>query len=184
MERAQNQKEKSLAWFKLADLIARGEREKALSVFRLLAHSLSDRAYVLQIEGDILWYLDDQSSIEKYKQAAFLYQKEKRFVDAISIYEHLLTVRPKAAEIVIELIAFYALIDWVDKFRERFDYLVHLLNDGHVDDAKIEKLVKELIQQAQFDESSTKQWLLPQLEATITEIDQPLAGRLKVLLNN
>src|SRR3990172_6949193 len=101
MERSQqSQQEKSLAWFKLADLIARGEREKALNVFRLLSHSLPDRAYALQLEGDILWYLDDKASQEKYKQAAFLYQKEKRWVDAISIYEHLLFQNPQSTDVL------------------------------------------------------------------------------------
>ena len=66
MEQQEGHKEKSLAWFKLADLIARGEREKALNVFRLLSHSLQDRAYSLQLEGDLLWYLDDKNFTEKY----------------------------------------------------------------------------------------------------------------------
>src|SRR5271157_3821637 len=108
-------KERSLAWFKLADLIARGEREKALSVFRLLAHSLPDRAYVLQLEGDILWHLDDKNAEEKYKQAAFLYQKEKRWIDAIAIYEHLLSQSPDSYEIFSILLAAYAIIDWQEK---------------------------------------------------------------------
>ena len=142
MERyQQSQQEKSLAWFKLADLIARGEREKALSVFRLLAHSLSDRAYVLQLEGDILWYLDDKSAVERYKQAAFLYQKEKRWVDAIAIYEHLLSQTPEAYELLAKLLIFYAIIDWPEKFNERYNLLAQLFANQNLDHRSEERRV-------------------------------------------
>src|SRR5271157_2908011 len=132
-------KERSLAWFKLADLIARGEREKALSVFRLLAHSLPDKAYVLQLEGDILWHLDDKNADEKYKQAAYLYQKEKRWVDAIALYEHLLTQNSNSYDALSALLVFYAMIDWAEKFQERCEQLLRLLKEQLINDSQVEK---------------------------------------------
>ncbi len=164
MERQQGQKEKSIAWFKLADLIARGEREKALSVFRLLSHSLTDRAYALQVEGDILWHMNDQSFQEKYKQAAFLYQKELRWVNAIALYEHLLTEHPDAPDVLMGLIFFYAMIDWREKCQQSFDRAYDLFQKKIIDEAAIEKTVKELVNHAlttQHDEKKAwlRQWL-------------------------
>ncbi|MBM3892863.1 hypothetical protein FJ365_00500 [Candidatus Dependentiae bacterium] len=144
MERQQGHNERSLAWFKLADLIARGEREKALSVFRLLAHSLSDKAYVLQIEGDILWFMDSAASIEKYKQAAFLYQKEKRWTDAIAIQEHVYTMRPDAFDPLATLLVLYALVDWPEKFDHRFMNMMQLYKEHAIDNSQVEKAIQAL----------------------------------------
>lgn len=144
MERQQGQNERSLAWFKLADLIARGEREKALSVFRLLAHSLADKAYVLQIEGDILWFMDSTASIEKYKQAAFLYQKEKRWIDAIALQEHVLEMRPDAFDPLATLLILYALIDWPEKFDHRFMTMMRLYKEHIIDNSQVEKALQAL----------------------------------------
>ncbi len=182
MERQQGQREKSLAWFKLADLIARGEREKALSVFRLLAHSLPDRAYVLQLEGDILWYLDDRISVEKYKQAAFLYQKEKRWVDAIAIYEHLLTQKPQSYEAFAALIGFYATIDWQEKFQERLAGLTDLFNDCLIDESQLEKAIKDVLQIVHMvDDRSTKSWLYDYLVAWNKKLPEQLSDRFSAL---
>ena len=160
MDFRQIQKEKSLAWFKLADLIARREREKALSVFRLLAHSLPDRAYVLQIEGDILWHLeDDKSAVEKYKAAAFLYQKEKRWIDAIAVYEHLFTQQPDAVEVLGSLIIFYAVIDWEDKFHERFQALVVLKEKNMCDAVEFDRITREVTGLIDPSEPHAKAWL-------------------------
>ena len=144
MEQQQGQKERSVAWFKLAELIARGEREKALSVFRLLAHSLPDRAYVLQIEGDILWFLDDTAAVEKYKQAAVIYQKEKRWVNAISLYEHLLTQRPEAYEILSTLLMLYVSMDWQERFDSCFAKIMGLFAKHAIDAPQLEKVLRDL----------------------------------------
>ena len=158
MERQQGQNERSLAWFKLADLIARGEREKALSVFRLLSHSLTDQAYVLQIEGDILWFMDSSASIEKYNQAAFLYQKEKRWIEAIAIQEHLLTMRPNACDALAILLVLYALVDWPEKFDSRFTMLVHLYNEHVLDNLQLDKALQLLVDALQ--DQAAKPWLM------------------------
>ncbi|MFA6263533.1 MAG: hypothetical protein WCW33_03870 [Candidatus Babeliales bacterium] len=179
MERQQSQKEKSLAWFKLADLIARGEREKALNVFRLLAHSLQDRAYVLQLEGDILWYLDDKNSAEKYKQAAFLYQREKRWVDAIAVYEHLLTQTPDSYEILASLLIFYAMIDWQDKFHDRYHHLVRLFNDHAIDEFQMEKAVKDVVDVvAEAEQEQKSAWFWQWFNEMLSDMPEVLATRL------
>ncbi|NDD55768.1 hypothetical protein EBZ39_18205 [bacterium] len=157
MERQQSQKERSVAWFKLADLIARGEREKALSVFRLLSHSLADKAYVLQIEGDILWYMDDTASIEKYRQAATLYQKEKRWINAIALQEHVLAMRPDSFEPLATLLLLYALVDWQEKFLDRFNALLALHDQRLVDGPQLEKALRDLAEVVR--QGGGKPWL-------------------------
>lgn len=79
----------TIAWFKLAECIARGEREKAYGVYRLLAHSLSDQAYALQLEGDLLRCFDDARAFEKYRQALQLYYQEQRWLQAAGVGAHL-----------------------------------------------------------------------------------------------
>jgi hypothetical protein len=179
MERQQSQKDKSLAWFKLADLIARGEREKTLSVFRLLSHSLQDRAYVLQLEGDILWYLDDKNSTEKYKQAAFLYQREKRWVDAVAVYEHLLTQDSDSYEILAALLIFYAMIDWQEKFHERYHQLVKLFNDHVIDEFQMEKAVKDVVDVvAEAEQEHKSVWFWQWFNTMLSDMPEVLATRL------
>jgi len=178
IQEAGKQIDKNLAWFKLADLIARGEREKALNVFRLLSHSLSDRAYVLQVEGDILWYLDDKMSMERYKQAAFLYQKEKRWVDAISIYEHILTQNTQSKDILFTLMVFYTMIDWQDRLAERFAQLVAISSDDQLEKYLIElvSIVKEAA-----DEPKNKwffSWIKVALEAVPRAVSERIESRL------
>jgi hypothetical protein len=80
----------TIAWFKLADCVSKGEREKAFGVYRLLAHSIDDYAYALKLEGDLLFAFNDGSAFEKYEQAAVLYQQHKRFKEAAALYEDLI----------------------------------------------------------------------------------------------
>ena len=115
MESGKNLAGASVAWFKLAYLITRKEREKALSVYRLLSHSFEDRAYALQLEGDILWALADQLASEKYKQAAFLYRQEKRWVNAIAVCEHMLSLDQTNLDLRGILLDLYAIADWDEK---------------------------------------------------------------------
>lgn len=105
----------SVAWYKIADLISRGEREKALSFYRLLSHSLDDKAYALQLEGDILWALDDNRAKEKYFQAARLYRQDKRWVDAAMLGEHLLSQYPGDPGLLVFVAYCYGLLDLREK---------------------------------------------------------------------
>lgn len=78
----------SIAWFKLAEFVSRGEKSRALSVYKLLMHSLVDQAFAYQLEGDILLAFDDAAGIDRYHAAANLYKKNGDYQKAISVYEH------------------------------------------------------------------------------------------------
>ncbi|MBI2352737.1 hypothetical protein HYV11_00660 [Candidatus Dependentiae bacterium] len=78
----------NVAWFKLADFIARGEKERALTVLKLLMHSIQDEAIPYQLEGDILLAFDDDAALDRYHVAANIYKKAGKFQLAISLYEH------------------------------------------------------------------------------------------------
>jgi tetratricopeptide (TPR) repeat protein len=161
----------SVAWFKLADLIARKEREKALNVYRLLSHSLQDRAYALQLEGDVLWSLDDRSALERYKQAAFLYQKDKRWVEAIAIYEHLLTIEQDNDAVLATLIPCYAMANWHDIFQDRIKQLCTLVHDQRIAEQQFIKIMQDIIGAIQETEDHGKQqWLHEQLDTLTADL--------------
>ena len=82
----------NIAWFKLAECVSRGEKERALGVYRLLAHSLNDVAFATQLEGDILLSFSTQEALAKYQQAADSYIQSKRLFKAACVYEHMLAL--------------------------------------------------------------------------------------------
>lgn len=78
----------NVAWFKLAEFIVRGERERALGLYRLLVHSFDNQALGFKLEGDILLsFKDNVAAKEKYLLAADLYLKQERIQEAIALYE-------------------------------------------------------------------------------------------------
>jgi tetratricopeptide (TPR) repeat protein len=78
----------NVAWFTLAECVSRGEKERALGVYRLLSHSLDDSAVIAQLEGDLLWAFNDKAAIEKYYSAATCYQQDGRYREAFAVLEH------------------------------------------------------------------------------------------------
>ena len=80
----------TIAWFKLAECVTKGEKEKAFGVYRLLKHSLEDQAYANQLEGDLLSAFADEKAIEKYEHAAQLYYTQNRYKEAAILYEELI----------------------------------------------------------------------------------------------
>lgn len=80
----------TVAWFKLADFVARGEKERALTVLKLLMHSISiqEEAVPYQLEGDVLLAFDDDAALDRYHIAANLYKKSGKIKQAASVYEH------------------------------------------------------------------------------------------------
>ena len=76
----------SIAWFKLAELVSRREKERALSIFRLLSHSLADQAYTLLLEAEVLHAFQDMKAGELFLKAAHKYMQQKRFEMAFMIY--------------------------------------------------------------------------------------------------
>ena len=83
----------NVAWFKLAECVSRGEKERALGVYRLLIHSFEDKAFARQLEGDIfLAFGDEETAAQKYGESVDLYKKDGRLFDAAGVCEHLLTL--------------------------------------------------------------------------------------------
>ncbi len=122
----------TIAFFKLAEYVSRGEKERALGMYRLLSHSFHDVAFARQLEGDILWSFKDETAQDKYFQAAQLYQKDMRLRQAAGVYEHLLVMHPKSALYMINLIEVYCQLEVPIKAK---NYLMQLpdlaLNHAH-----------------------------------------------------
>lgn len=117
----------TIAWFKLAECVAKGEKEKAFGVYRLLMHSLEDQAYAYQLEGDLLEAFQDERSIEKYSYAAQLYHKENRYKEAAALYEELIFADQKNLRFITILIDIYKNNKpssiWCAKFKKIFETL-------------------------------------------------------------
>jgi tetratricopeptide (TPR) repeat protein len=98
----------NVAWFKLAECVSRGEKERALGVYRLLSHSFEDAAFAAQLQGDIFLAFDDKKgAAEQYAHAARLYISTNRLLQAAAIYEHLLTLDPGESSHYTTLIELY-----------------------------------------------------------------------------
>lgn len=112
----------TVAWFKLAECVAKGEKEKAFGVYRLLMHSIEDKAYAHQLEGDLLGAFQDERALEKYEHAAQLYMSNNRWKEAIALYEELVTMNPhnsKAAHCLLELYKKHKKPDQIEKLVEK-----------------------------------------------------------------
>ena len=95
----------SVAWFSLSQFISRGEKEKALSIYKLLSRSINDKALILQLEGDILNSFTDEEALDKYIQSGKIYISEDRISEAINIYEKIicLTEQPIYLDKLLDL---------------------------------------------------------------------------------
>jgi len=112
----------TIAWFKIADFVARGEKERALNVYRLLMHSVSEPALSYQLEGDILLAFDDDAAIDRYHVAANLYKKSGKLAQAISVYEHVALFK-EDEKILEALLDSYLTIQNMTGFLESFTRL-------------------------------------------------------------
>lgn len=122
----------NVAWFKLAECVSRGEKERALGVYRLLSHSFDDRAYAAQLEGDILLSCDDQAgAAEKFKEAIELYRKDGRTLEAAAVSEHLIILIEDKKECLAMLIEFYAILGIQSKIISHTQSLVALCIKTH-----------------------------------------------------
>lgn len=101
----------SVAWFKLAEFVSRGEKVRAMGLYRLLAHSLDDQALILQLEADLLRSFDDATAIERYERAAVAYKTSGRLMEAVSIYEHLIVLNPAQSLYRVAAIQLYTLLN-------------------------------------------------------------------------
>lgn len=97
----------SIAWFKLAECVGRGEKERALSLLRLLTYSLNNnQPFIKQLEGDILSFFEDGQALIEYIQAAHMYLQEGNVREASAVYEKLLALEQKV-EFLEKLIVLY-----------------------------------------------------------------------------
>jgi tetratricopeptide (TPR) repeat protein len=96
---------KKVAWFKLAEFIDRKEKERAISICRLLMHTIPDEAFAKKLEGDMLEALNEPSALQAHELAARLYEKKGNFSQATSLYEHLVDAYP-TQERYIQKLAF------------------------------------------------------------------------------
>lgn len=107
----------SIAWFKIAECIAKGERERALGMYRLLSHSIDNQALAKQLEADILLFFADERAQVRYKEAAFLYANQQKFLEAIALYEHLLSVGAPSSELIGKLVEWSFQLSHAEKIR-------------------------------------------------------------------
>lgn len=120
----------NVAWFTLAECVSRGEKVRALGVYRLLSHSIEDIAFRRQLEGDILMaFQDKDDAVVKYKDAASLYQKNGKYLEAVAIYEHLRQLEPEKFEYLIMLVELYTQLNITSKvvinLKQLFEVQLH-----------------------------------------------------------
>lgn len=96
-----------LAWFKLSEFIRRGEKERALAIYKLLMHTVDDHAFAKQLEGDLLLFFNDQDATTSYLTAAQLYKKAGKLAQATAVYEHLVAQFPHEEPFLTALINCY-----------------------------------------------------------------------------
>ncbi len=107
-----------IAWFKIAECVSRGEKERALGVYRLLSHSFNDNAVARQLEADIYLSFDEyDAAIPLYQHAMELYQKSERYLEAAAICEHLITLSPHVILFRREAIKLYHLLGNMHKMQ-------------------------------------------------------------------
>jgi hypothetical protein len=124
----------NVAWFKLAECVSRGEKERALGVYRLLAHSLNDSAFARQLQGDILFSFNDTlGAVEHYRKAAQLYQQDNRILEAAALYEHIVVLASDKQETLEQLIWLYHQLTMPTKMLTHAQSLCLLLlaNNAH-----------------------------------------------------
>lgn len=137
----------NVAWFKLAECVSRGEKERALGVYRLLAHSFGDEAFAHQLMADLLLSFDDAQAIAKYEQAVDQYVAEERWLEAAAVYEHLLMLDPSNITYRKEIIRLYRETSLHGKLTvHATDLFEQFLGDDNLDGAldAIEELQKYL----------------------------------------
>jgi tetratricopeptide (TPR) repeat protein len=124
----------TIAWFKLAECVSRGERERALGVYRLLAHSIGNPAFENQLEGDLyLSFQDIQAAITKYQEAVRLYCQSGRLLEAAAVLEHLVTLQPHTHTHHQQLIELYHQLRLSRKVQEHIARTLALMSNGYHD---------------------------------------------------
>lgn len=117
-----------IAWFKIADCVSRGEKERALGVYRLLSHSFNDNAVARQLEGDIyLSFGEQELAIPLYQQAIEWYQKSQRFLEAVAVCEHLISMNVRDVASRREAIKLYHVLKNMPKIHEHIEKALEVI---------------------------------------------------------
>lgn len=118
----------TIAWFKIAECVSRGEKERALGVYRLLSHSFNDNAIARQLEADIYCSFGDiDQAVLLYRQAMELYHKSQRFLEAAAVGEHLVYMRPAELLLYREMLQLYIALGMLPKVRLYLKKLIDFL---------------------------------------------------------
>lgn len=141
----------NIAWFKLAECVARGEKERALNVYRLLSHSIEDSALAYQLEGDILSSFNDDDALDRYRQAAHMYQDAGQFLEAAAVYEKLLILTDDNISYAQCLISIYKELNLSHKAAQWLYFVLM----KYLDDKILDKAIRIVEQLEDLDE---KQW--------------------------
>lgn len=120
----------AVAWFKLAELVSRREKERALALYRLLEHSLEDKPFASQLEADILLAFNDATAFEKYAHACRQYAQAGKMVAAACVYEHMITLEKTDAASLRLLVDVYNELKTQERVLQGLRYLMRwLLNN-------------------------------------------------------
>ena len=123
-----------IAWFKIAECVSRGEKERALGVYRLLSHSFNDNAVARQLEADIYLSFDEHhAAVPLYQHAMELYQKSERYLEAAAICEHLITMVPHDLLFEREAIKLYHLLGNMHKMQAHTEKILDIILATHQD---------------------------------------------------
>ncbi|MCF7900408.1 hypothetical protein K9K77_02770 [Candidatus Babeliales bacterium] len=144
----------NVAWFKLAECVGRGEKERALGLYRLLIHSLDDPAFIKKLEAELLSPFNIQEAEILYIEAADLYKKAGQPGESALIYEHLVRLSPKNSFYVEKLIHYGIDLGWEEKtflYRKKLCFL--FLEKGKIEKGlKLYTLLEEFLKDAdKFD---------------------------------
>jgi tetratricopeptide (TPR) repeat protein len=150
----------TIAWFKIAECVSRGEKERALGVYRLLSHSFNDTAVARQLEADIYFSFGEQEhAIALYRQAMELYQKSERFLEAVAVCEHVLVMRPHDLLLRREAIKLYRALGIVSKIQM---HIRTVLDDIFV--TNNEQQVQELLSSLRAESDELYEYALAHLK--------------------
>lgn len=117
----------SVAWFRLAECVGRKEKERALIMLRLLVHAITDKAYVAQLEGDLLWAFRDERAVDSYKRAIAIYEETHRVQDALQVYEQLIAILGPDVHLLVKMVEIYQTLGYEAKMLCSATQLMRLL---------------------------------------------------------
>ncbi len=142
----------SIAWFKLAECIERGEKERAFNLHRLLMHSHGDDAYRKKLEADLLVFFDKKKSLDYYTEAILLYKKNDDNKEVVFITEQIIKLFPEQLDFHKNLIILCQELKW---HKKAYFYMTSLvfkiiqidqINNTHTNDEIIELYICQILE--------------------------------------